>query len=101
MGAQVTTTRDPGVPVGALETFAAAHVTVDSAPIARQSLLEDRVIEVDAETAARQLPESFHDLLAEEERHVLWTLGKIAALATSARHATFEQARASGLQERI
>jgi signal transduction histidine kinase len=114
-----------------LERFAAAHVTVDSAPVARQALLEDRVIEVDAATAARQLPASFHDLLAEatlffvpisasgrwsgviladrrdprplaeDERHVLWTLGKIAALATSARHATFEQARASGLQERI
>ena len=35
------------------------------------------------------------------ERHLLWTLGKIAALAASARVATREQERARQLQERI
>src|SRR3954453_791339 len=40
-----------------LESFAGAHVTVESAPIARRALEEDRVIEVDAVAAARELPE--------------------------------------------
>ena len=40
-----------------------AHVTVESAPIARQALVEDRVIDVDAEVARRELPAAFHDLL--------------------------------------
>ena len=32
--------------------------------------------------------------LSEEERNLLWTLGKTSALAEAARHATFSQARA-------
>jgi signal transduction histidine kinase len=39
--------------------------------------------------------------LTEEERDLLWTLGKTSALAEAARHATFQQARARQLQERI
>ena len=35
----------------------------ESAPIARQALVEDRVIEMDAEAVARELPERFRDLL--------------------------------------
>src|SRR3954464_5287388 len=46
-----------------LDRFAEAHVTVESAPIARQALEEDRVIDVDAEVARRELPATFHDLL--------------------------------------
>jgi len=114
-----------------LDRFTNSHVTVESAPIARQALLEDRVIEMDAEAVAREVPERFRDLLAgstlvccplsaggrwsgviladrrprrpltAEERDLLWTLGKSAALAEAARHATFQQARARQLQERI
>jgi signal transduction histidine kinase len=115
-----------------LDSFAGAHVTVESAPIARRALEEDRVIEVDAVAAARELPERYEGLLREDatlvcvpisaagrwsgvilcdrapaqplgggERHLLWTLGKVAALATGARAATVQQQRARMLQERI
>jgi signal transduction histidine kinase len=114
-----------------LARFAASRVTVESAPIARQALVEDRVIDMDAETVAREIPEVFRDLLDDatlaccplsaggrwsgviltdrrprrplddDERNLLWTLGKTAALAEAARHATFQQARARQLQERI
>ena len=114
-----------------LERFAQAHLTVESAPIARQALVEDRVIDVAAEAARRELPEAFHDLLddatlvcaplsaggrwsgviladrrprrplSDEERYLLWTLGKISALAEAARSATFQSLRARQLQERI
>jgi signal transduction histidine kinase len=114
-----------------LERFTHAHVTVESAPIARQALVEDRVIEMDAEAVAREVPERFRDLLdgstlvccplsaggrwsgviladrrprqplSDAERDLLWTLGKSAALAEAARHATFQGERARQLQERI
>jgi signal transduction histidine kinase len=114
-----------------LERFTRARVTVESAPIARQALAEDRVIDIDAEAVAREIPEGFRDLLddatlvcsplsaggrwsgvimadrrprrplSDEERDLLWTLGKTSALAEAARHATFQQARARQLQERI
>jgi signal transduction histidine kinase len=114
-----------------LDRFVNSHITVESAPIARQALVEDRVIEMDAEAVAREVPERFRDLLdgstlvcvplsaggrwsgviladrrpprplSGEERDLLWTLGKSAALAEAARHATFQQARARQLQERI
>ena len=107
-----------------LAPFAGAHVTAESAPIARLALVEDRVIEMDAETVAREVPERFRSLLddavlvcvplsaggrwsgviladrrprralSEEERNLRWTLGKTSALAEAARHATFSQARA-------
>ncbi|HKH16456.1 MAG TPA: GAF domain-containing protein [Solirubrobacteraceae bacterium] len=114
-----------------LDRFTRSRVTVGSAPIARQALEEDRVIDMDAEAVAREVPESFRDLLDEatlvccplsaggrwsgviltdrrprrplsdDERDLLWTLGKTSALAEAARHATFQQARARQLQERI
>ena len=114
-----------------LERFTRSRVTVESAPIARQALEEDRVIDMDADAVARSVPEVFRDLLHdatlvccplsaggrwsgviltdrrprrplnEEERYLLWTLGKTSALAEAARHATFQQARARQLQERI
>jgi signal transduction histidine kinase len=114
-----------------LTQFAGAHVTVESAPIARQALVEDRVIEVGADVSA-DLPEEYRDLIRDAtlvcvpisaagrwlgvilsdrgpgrvpltpaERHVLWGLGKTAALATRARLATDQQLRARHLQERI
>src|SRR5919197_2051216 len=114
-----------------LDLFENAHLTVESAPIARQALEEDRVIEVrDDDTP--EVPEEYRDLLREatlvctplsaagrwlgvilsdrgpghaplrpNERHALWALGKTAALATLARLATNQQARARQLQERI
>jgi signal transduction histidine kinase len=114
-----------------LEVFEGAHVTVESAPIARQSLEEDRVIEIrDDDTP--EVPEEYRDLLREatlvctpmsaagrwlgvilsdrgagrqplqeSERQALWALGKTAALATHARLATNQRARARQLQERI
>jgi signal transduction histidine kinase len=39
--------------------------------------------------------------LSDAERDLLWTLGKSAALAEAARHATFQGERARQLQERI
>jgi signal transduction histidine kinase len=114
-----------------LERFTNSHITVESAPIARQALVEDRVIEMDAEVVAREVPERFRDLLdgstlaccplsaggrwsgviladrrprkplSDAERDLLWTLGKSAALAEAARHATFQGERARQLQERI
>jgi signal transduction histidine kinase len=117
-----------GLDVG---VFAGAHVTVESAPIARQALVEDRVIEVGADVAG-ELPAEYRGLLrdatlacvpiaaagrwlgviladrgpgrvplTEAERHVLWAIGKITALATRARLATNQQLRARQLQERI
>jgi hypothetical protein len=42
--------------------FAGAHVTVESAPIARQALVEDRVIEVGADVSD-DLPEEYRPLV--------------------------------------
>ena len=115
-----------GIP---LEMFADAQVTVETVPVARQSLEKDRVIEV---TDTDIVPQEFHGLIAEStlvctpmaaagrwlgvilsdrgpgrpplhdaERHLLWTLGKIAALAAFARMATNKQAQARQLQERM
>src|SRR5919112_2011039 len=114
-----------------LGVFADAHVTVESAPIARQALVEDTVIEVGADVSD-DIPEEYRPLvrdatlvcvpisaagrwlgvilsdrgpgrvpLTPAERHVLWGLGKTAALATRARLATNQQLRARHLQERI
>jgi signal transduction histidine kinase len=113
-----------------LDAFSDAQVTVESAPVARQSLEEDRVIEVTGDIAD-EVPEEFRGLvrtsnlvctplaaagrwfgvilsdsskpgpLSEEERYLLWTLGKTAALATLARVATTAGARARQLQERM
>jgi len=113
-----------------LDAFADAHVTVETVPVARQSLEQDHVIEVTGDLRD-EVPPEFRDLLREsnlvctplaaagrwfgvilsdsskpgplsdEERYLLWTLGKTAALATLARVATTAGARARQLQERI
>ena len=114
-----------------LTHFEGAHFTVESAPVARQALEEDRVIEVRDDEAA-EVPDEYRDLLREatlvctplsaagrwlgvilsdrgperpplsdSERQALWAFGKTAALATHARLATNQQARARQLQERI
>lgn len=107
------------------------HATLEDAPIAQRALAEDRVVEVseDIERAvparyARLLgittltctPLSaagywfgviFADrgggrfTLTETERDTMWTVGKVAALAASARIATRQQDRARRLAERI
>jgi len=113
-----------------LEVFAGVHLTVEDAPIARQALMDDRVIEV-PESPGLELPEQYRSLLREgllvctpiaasgrwsgvilsdragsaplsdSERYLLWTIGKVAALATHARIATRNQELAHQLQERI
>ena len=115
-----------GIP---LDTFLDAHVTVETVPVARESLLEDRVIEI---PSAIGVPDEFKGLVAEStlvctpmaaagrwlgvilsdrgpdkpplgdsERYLLYTLGKTAALAAFARLATNKQAQAQQLQERM
>jgi signal transduction histidine kinase len=115
-----------GIP---LDVFAGAHVTAETVPVARDSLVEDRVIEI---SSADAVPPQFRDLirestlictpmaaadrwlgvilsdrgpgrppLADSERYLLWTLGKTAALAAFARQTTNKQAQARQLQERM
>ncbi|HEY6891327.1 MAG TPA: GAF domain-containing protein [Solirubrobacter sp.] len=117
-----------GIP---LEAFADAQVTVETVPVARESLLEDRVIEISS-AMAEGVPDEFKDLIREStlvctpmaaagrwlgvilsdrgpdrpplgdsERYLLYTLGKTAALAAFARLATNKQAQARQLQERM
>jgi signal transduction histidine kinase len=115
-----------------LEKFADAHVTVETAPIAAQSLREDRVIEVAGDMSA-QVPAEYADVFPEPvrlvcapmaaagrdlgvifadrlltepplddaERHMLWTLGKAAALASVARTVATQGERARQLEQRI
>jgi signal transduction histidine kinase len=113
-----------------LDLFAGVHFTVESAAIARQALEEDRVLDV-PESRGLELPEAYRDLLrdgllvctpiaasgrwtgvilsdragtaplSDSERYLLWTIGKVAALATHARIATRNQELAHQLQERI
>jgi signal transduction histidine kinase len=117
-----------GIP---LELFADAQVTLESAPVARRALVDDQVIEVVDDIADQVPPEYrdlvrgislvctplaaagrwFGVILSDRgqgrpplsaaERYLLWTLGKTAALASFARLATNQQARARQLQERI
>jgi signal transduction histidine kinase len=114
-----------------LEVFAEARVTVETVPVARESLIEDRVIEVSSDMA-EGVPQEYASIirdrtmfvtpmaaagrwlgvilsdrtsdrppLGDAERYLLWTLGKTAALAAFARQATNKQAQARSLQERI
>ena len=113
-----------------IKLFEDDEVSVDSAPIAREALARDAVIEV-ASPSADDVPERYRPLirggmlvcvplvaagrwigvaicdrasgaaLSQREQHLLWTLGKTAALASAARIATFEGARARELQHRI
>jgi signal transduction histidine kinase len=113
-----------------LALFADADVSVESAPIARQALEQDAVVEIPS-PSPEDVPERYRQLLtggslvcvplaaagrwigvalcqrasgaplSQREQHLLWTLGKTAALAAAARIATFEGERARELQERI
>jgi signal transduction histidine kinase len=113
-----------------LDLFRDLNVTIEDAPMAMRSLAEDRVIEVAGDFTG-ELPDEYLGLVTgarlvctpmaaagrwpgvilsdragdrpttEAERHMLWTLGKVAALAASARLATRAQERARALQERI
>ena len=113
-----------------LEVFAGVHFTVEDAEIARRALMEDRVLDV-PESRGLDLPDAYLDLLrdgllvctpiaasgrwtgvilsdragsaplSDAERYLLWTIGKVAALATHARIATRNQELARQLQERI
>jgi signal transduction histidine kinase len=114
-----------------LEPFLELFVTVDSVPVARQALVEDRVLEVlGAEDF--KVPPSVRELLAgvrivctpmaaagryvgvvlserqpgapemdEDERQLLWTLGKAIAMASVAREVTASDEQRRQLQQRI
>jgi signal transduction histidine kinase len=115
----------------ALDGITAGHVTVESAPVARRALSEDRVIEVLAGDG-HDISEDFAELVGdhslvyvpivaagrwigvilaepapgtspidESRRELLWMLGKTLALATVSRSATFHGERARELEERI
>jgi signal transduction histidine kinase len=114
-----------------IDEFRDLHVQVDSAPLALRALREDRVLEATPEDFAELLPPSYARFLGDTrlvctpvaaagrwpgvilsdrdvdrpltpaESHLLWSLGKIAALADSARVATREHERARQLQGRI
>lgn len=106
-------------------------LSMESASLARDALLEDRVLEARPPFAG-QIPEAFlpeadagplvcvpmcasglligvvvgqrpQDAppLSDDLAHRLWTLGKTAALAAAARIATHQQARSRALQDRI
>jgi hypothetical protein len=101
-----------------LDPFGDLFVTIDSVPVVRQSLLEDRIVEV-LGAGDFAVPDSVRELLEgvriictpmtaagrhvgvvlseregdagemdEDERHLLWTLGKAMAMASVAREAT-------------
>lgn len=114
-----------------IERFSDLFVTVDSVPIARQALVEDRVLEV-VGAQDFDIPQSLRELLdrmllvctpmtaagryvgvvfserdpqrpqmSDEERHLLWTLGKAMAMASVARSAASYGERNRQLQHRI
>jgi len=114
-----------------LEPFADLFVTVDSVPVARRALLEDRIQEAIG-AADFDVPESVRELLEgvrmictpmtaagryvgvvlsereegapemdEDERHLLWTLGKAIAMASVAREVTAYDEQSRQLQQRI
>lgn len=115
----------------ALDRLTSGEITVESAPVARQALTEDRVIEVLGDRG-HQISDDFAELVGEhpivyvpivaagrwlgviiaepakgegplDERHrdLLWILGKTLALASTSRIATTLGARARELEERI
>jgi len=114
-----------------LDRFTDGEVTVESAPVARQALSEDRVIEV-LPANGHQISEEFAGLvgehplvyvpivaagrwigvilaepargaspLDEQRRDLLWMLGKTLGLASTSRIATAQGARAREFEERI
>lgn len=114
-----------------IDRFSDLFVTVDSVPIARQALAEDRVLEVvgandfDIPASLRELLDGLlivctpmaaagryvgvvfserdpaYPDISERERHLLWTLGKAIAMASVARSATAYGERNRQLQHRI
>jgi len=111
--------------------FLGRFVTVETVAVAREALAEDRVIElrgdvaskVPAEFASLLVPgrslvtvpisaagrwvgivladRDGDEPLGDEERELLWTLGKTTALAATARIATTQMERARALEQRI
>ncbi len=111
--------------------LAALRPTLDGTPIAQRALREDEVIVVSEGVEDAVPPQYAEALgistlvctpmsaagraygvicadrgggrfeLADGERHLLWTLGKTAALVTTARHATRQQERSRHLAERL
>ena len=114
-----------------LEPFADLFVTIGSVPVARQALVEDRVLEVrgaedfDVPASMRELMEDVLIVctpmaaagryvgvvlsereagvpaMGESDRHLLWTLGKAIAMASVAREATAHDEQSRQLQQRI
>ena len=114
-----------------LERFADLFVTIDSVPVARRAFAEDRVLEVlgaadfDVPPLLREFLEGVRIVctpmaaagryvgvvlsereanvpeMGEDERHLLWTLGKAIAMASVAREATAYDERSRQLQQRI
>lgn len=114
-----------------IDRFSDLFVTVDSVPIAREALAEDRVLEVvgandfDIPASLRELLDGLlivctpmaaagryvgvvfserdpaYPEISEQERHLLWTLGKAIAMASVARSATAYGERNRQLQHRI
>jgi signal transduction histidine kinase len=113
-----------------LDVFARSRVSPANVPIARTALVEDRVVEAYGDFD-RYLPPEFAEQLrprnlvctpmsaagvwagvimaehagdgplTDAERHTLWVLGKVAALAASARMATRQQERSRQLSQHI
>ncbi len=114
-----------------LERFSDLFVTIDSVPVARRALVEDRVLEVHG-AADFDVPQTLKDLLADvqivctpmaaarryvgvvlseresssselgqDDRHLLWTLGKAIAMASVAREVTAYDEQSRQLQQRI
>jgi signal transduction histidine kinase len=114
-----------------LDRFTSGEITVESAPVARQALSEDRVIEVLGDSR-HEISEDFAELVGEHpvvyvpivaagrwigviiaepergaapidehRRDLLWMLGKTLALASTSRIATTHGERARELEERI
>lgn len=114
-----------------LDALADLFVTIDSVPVARRALQEDRLQEV-VGAADFKVPEVFRELLqdvriictpmaaagryvgvvlserehgapemGEDERHLLWTLGKAIAMASVARAVTTYGEQSRQLKHRI
>ncbi|HTA32868.1 MAG TPA: GAF domain-containing protein [Solirubrobacteraceae bacterium] len=114
-----------------LESFADLFVTIDSVPVARRALVEDRVLEVvgaedfNVPPQVRELLEGVRIVctpmaaagryvgvvlserqpgvpdMDDDDRHLLWTLGKAIAMASVAREVTAYDEQSRQLQQRI
>jgi signal transduction histidine kinase len=114
-----------------LELFADLFVTVDSVPVVRRALATDRILEVTGAEdfkvppSVRELLEGVRIVctpmaaagryvgvvlsereaevpeMEEDERHLLWTLGKAIAMASVAREVTSYDEQSRQLQQRI